>query len=189
MATIKQKQTAANKILRISKKNNNGSYKEIYVKPCIDDNNNQYMVCDYMTVKTIEQIYPIEECNQLYQYNMQFLDTIFNIDLKNHTKINVDIKELKAEKKYLKENNNGNKLIIYDFHNYGDKLTPLVNIDYLITMLTIIDNGVVYLGNKTSYIYIVNDNSVGVICPMRQAENNYLSEIFAKRDKEFKYVE
>lgn len=98
MATIKQKQTAANKILRISKKNNKGSYKDIYIKPCIDDNNNQYIVCDYMAVKLTEQIYPIEECNQLYQYNMSFLNIIFNNDFKNHTKINVDIKKLKAEK-------------------------------------------------------------------------------------------
>ena len=189
MATIKQKQTVANKILRISKKNNTGSWKDIYIKPCIDNNNNQYMVCDYMAIKTTEYIYPIEECNQLYQHNMPFLDTIFNIDLKNHKKINVNIKELKAEKKYLKENNNGNKQVIYDFHNYGDKLTPLVNIDYLIAMLTIIDNGVVCFGNKTSNIYVINDNSVGVICPIREAKNSDLAEIFAKRDKEFKYVD
>lgn len=189
MATLKQKQAAANKILRISKKNNAGSWKEIYIKPCIDDNNNQYMVCDYMAVKTTEQIYLIECCNQLYQHNMPFLDTIFDIDLTEHKKINVNIKELKAEKKYLKENNNGNKQIVYDFHNYGDKLTPLVNIDYLIAMLTIIDNGIVYYGNKTSYIYVINDNSVGIICPIREAKNSELAEIFAKRDKEFTYVD
>lgn len=188
MATLKQKQTAANKILRISKKNNIGIWNDIYIKPCIDDYNNQYMVCDYMAVKTTEQIYPIEECNQLYQHNMSFLNIIFDIDLTKHKEINVNIKELKAEKKYLKENNNGNKQIIYDFHNYGDKLTPLVNIDYLITMLTVIDNGVVYVGNKISNIYVINDNSVGVICPIRKTENNYLAKIFAKRDKEFKYV-
>ena len=70
MATLKQKQTAANKILRISKKNNTGSWKEIYIKPCIDNNNNQYIVCDYMAIKTTGQIYPIEECNQLHQHNI-----------------------------------------------------------------------------------------------------------------------
>ena len=86
MATLKQKQTAANKILRISKKNNTGSWKEIYIKPCIDNNNNQYIVCDYMAIKTTGQIYPIEECNQLHQHNMPFLDTIFNIDLKKQKK-------------------------------------------------------------------------------------------------------
>ena len=99
------------------------------------------------------------------------------------------LKEIKDEKKYLKENNNGNKQIVYDFHNYGDKLTPLVNIDYLIAMLTIIDNGIVYCGNETSYIYVINDNSVGVICPIRKAKNSDLAKIFAKRDKEFKYVD
>lgn len=189
MATIKQKQTAANKILRINKKNHTGTRKDIYIKPCIDDYNNQYMVCDYMVVKTSEQIYPIEECKQLYQYNMPVLNTIFDVDLTEYKEINVNIKELKAEKKYLKENNNGNKQIIYDFHNYDDELTPLINIDYLITMLTIIDNGVVYVGNKISNIYVINDNSVGVICPMRKVKNSDLAEIFAKRDKEFKYVD
>lgn len=187
MATIKQKQTAANKILRISKKNNNGSYKDIYIKPCIDDNNNQYMVCDYMAIKTTEEIYPIEECNQLYNHNISFLDNIFNIDLKEYKKINVDIKELKAEKKYLKENNNGSRQIIYDFHNYGDALTPLVNIDYLIAMLTIVDNGAVYISNKLGAIYIINDNSISVVMPIREAKNSNLAEIFAKRDREFKY--
>lgn len=189
MATIKQKQTAANKILRISKNNNTGIWNDIYIKPCIDDYNNQYMVCDYMAVKTAKQIYPIEECNQLYQYNISFLNAIFNVDLTKYKKINIDIKELKAEKKYLKENNNGSKQVIYDFHNYGDKLTPLVNIDYLITMLTIVNNGIVYYGNKTSHIYVVNNNSIGVICPIEKGKNSYLAEIFAKRDKEFKYVD
>lgn len=188
MVTLKQKQTAANKILRISKKNNIGSHKEIYTKPCIDDDN-QYIVCDYMAVKTTEQIYDIDECNQLYQHNISFLNAIFNVDLTKYKKINIDIKELKAEKKYLKENNNGSKQVIYDFHNYGDKLTPLVNIDYLITMLTIVNNGIVYYGNKTSHIYVVNNNSIGVICPIEKGKNSYLAEIFAKRDKEFKYVD
>lgn len=186
MATIKQKQTAANKILRISKKNNNGSCEDIYIKPCIDDNNNQYVVCDYMAIKTTEEIYPIEECNQLYDHNISFLENIFNIDLKKYKKINVDIKELKAEKKWLKENNGGSKQIIYDFHNYG-ALTPLVNIDYLTTMLTIVDNGSVYISNKLDAIYIINDNSIGVVMPIREAKNSNLAEIFAKRDKEFKY--
>lgn len=66
---------------------------------------------------------------------------------------------------------------------------PLVNIDYLIAMLTIIDNGIVYCGNKTSHIYVVNNNSIGAICPIEKGKNSYLAEIFAKRDKEFKYVE
>lgn len=65
-------------------------------------------------------------------------------------------------------------------------MTPLVNIDYLITMLTIIDDGIVYYGNKTSYIYVINDTSIGIICPIREAKNSDLAKIFAKRDKEFK---
>lgn len=36
--------------------------------------------------------------------------------------------------------------------------------------------------------YVINDNSVGIICPIREAKNSDLAKIFAKRDKEFRDV-
>ena len=45
-----------------------------------------------------------------------------------------------------------------------------------------------FYSNKTSYIYVVNSNSLSIICPIKEAKSSNLAEIFTKRDKEFKYV-
>lgn len=55
MATLKQKQTAVNKILRINKKSYS-SKAELFSSALVDDKTNQYYFCDYMGVKTSEKI-------------------------------------------------------------------------------------------------------------------------------------
>lgn len=64
----------------------------------------------------------------------------------------------------------------------------MVNIDYLITLLTIIDEADIYIPAQiTEPIVIKNDNSIGLLLQVRPSEKT--AEIFAKRDKEFKYVD
>ena len=151
MATIKQKQTAANKILRISKKSH--SYKaELFSNTLTtDDKENQYYFCDYMGVKTSEKIIDEQDLKMLDFENYNFINnsliktSCLDVDLSKYKKVKCDLKSLKAEKKWYKENKNGfnSNVFLYDFH-FCDN-SAIVNIDYLITLLTIIDEGEIYI--------------------------------------------
>lgn len=77
-------------------------------------------------------------------------------------------------------------IFLYDFH-FCDNST-IVDIDYLITLLTIIDEGDIYIPPQiTKPIVIKNDNSIGILMQCKPSDET--AEIFAKRDKEFKYVD
>lgn len=191
MATIKQKQTAANKILRISKKSHS-SKAELFSSALTDDKENQYYFCDYMGVKTNEKIF--EQDLKLLDFdNYNFINNslinsyCIDIDLSKYKEVKCDLKSLKAEKKWNKENKNSlnSNVFLYDFH-FSDN-SAIVNIDYLITLLTIIDEGKIYIPPQiTKPIIIQNDNSIGVLLQCRPSDKT--AEIFAKRDKEFTYV-
>lgn len=192
MATLKQKQTAANKILRISKKSH--SYKaELFSSALTDDKENQYYFCDYMGVKTNEKIIDEQDLKLLDFDNYNFINNsliksyCLDVDLSKYKEVKCDLKSLKAEKKWNKENKNSlnSNVFLYDFH-FSDN-SAMVNIDYLITLLTIIDEGKIYIPPQiTKPIIIKNDNSIGILLQVRPS--NKTDEIFAKRDKEFKYV-
>lgn len=188
-----EKQTAVNKILRISKKSH--SYKaELFSNALTDDKKNQYYFCDYMGVKTSEKIIDEQDLKLLDFDNYNFINNsliksyCLDVDLSKYKEVKCDLKSLKAEKKWNKENKNGfnSKVFLYDFH-FSDN-SAIVNIDYLITLLTIIDEGTIYIPPQiTKSIIIKNDNSIGVLLQCRPSDKT--AEIFAKRDKEFKYVE
>ena len=189
MATLKQKQTAANKILRISKKSHS-SKAELFSNALTDDKENQYYFCDYMGVKTSEKIF--EQDLKLLDFdNYNFINNsliksyCLDVDLSKYKEVKCDLKSLKAEKKRWKENKISSNVFLYDFY-FSDN-SAIVNIDYLITLLTIIDEGKIYIPPKnTKPIVIKNDNSIGILMQCRPSDKT--AEIFAKRDKEFKYV-
>lgn len=193
MATIKQKQTAANKILRINKKSYSRKA-ELFLNALVDDKANQYFFCDYMGVKTSEKIIDEQNLKLLDFENYNFINNsliksyCLDVDLSKYKKVKCDLKSLKAEKKWFKENKNGfnSNVFLYDFH-FCDN-SAIVNIDYLITLLTIIDEADIYIPSQiTKPIIIKNDNSIGLLLQVRPSEKT--AEIFAKRDKEFRYVE
>lgn len=192
MATTKQKQTAVNKILRISKKSHS-SKAELFSNALTDDKENQYYFCDYMGVKTNEKIIDEQDLKLLDFDNYNFINNsliksyCLDVDLSKYKEVKCDLKSLKAEKKWSKENKNKwGSNYFYDFH-FGDN-SAIVNIDYLITLLTIIDEGKIYIPPQiTKPIIIKNDDSIGILLQCRPSEKT--AEIFAKRDKEFKYVE
>lgn len=190
MATIKQKQTAANKILRINKKSYS-SKAELFSNALVDDKENQYYFCSYMGVKTSEKIIDEQDLKLLNFENYNFINNsliktyCLDVDLSKYKKIKCDLKSLKSEKKWFKNKFNTN-VCLYDFH-FSDN-SSIVNIDYLITLLTIIDEADIYIPPQiTKPIVIQNDNSIGILMPYRPSEKT--AEIFAKRDKEFKYVD
>lgn len=193
MATIKQKQTAANKILKINKKSYN-SKAELFSSALVDDKANQYYFCNYMGVKTSEKIIDEQDLKLLDFENYNFINNsliktyCLDVDLSKYKEVKCDLKSLKAEKKWYKENKNGfnSNVFLYDFH-FCDN-SAIVNIDYLITLLTIIDEADIYIPSQiTKPIIIKNDNSIGLLMQVRPSEKT--AEIFAKRDKEFGYVE
>lgn len=189
MATIKQKQTAANKILRINKKSYS-SKAELFSSALVDNEGNQYYFYNYMGVKTSEKIIDEQDLKLLNFENYNFINNsliktyCLDVDLSKYKKIKCDLKSLKSEKKWFKNKFNTN-VCLYDFH-FSDN-SSIVNIDYLITLLTIIDEADIYIPPQiTKPIVIQNDNSIGILMPYRPSERT--AEIFAKRDKEFKYV-
>lgn len=194
MATLKQKQTAANKILNINYPTYGIKKREYWTDALIDNDGNQYYFCDYMGVKTNEKIIDENEQDfnlldfENYNYINDFLNSYcLDVDLSQYKEVKCDLKSLKAEKKWYKENKNGfnSKVFLYDFH-FGDN-SAIVNIDYLITLLTIINEGNIYIPPQiTKPIIIKNNNSIGVLLQCRPSDKT--AEIFAKRDKEFKYV-
>lgn len=193
MATIKQKQTAANKILKINKKSYSNKA-ELFLSALVDDKENQYYFCDYMGVKTSEKIIDEQELKLLDFENYNFINNsliktyCLDVDLSKYKKVKCDLKSLKAEKKWYKENKNGfnSNVFLYDFH-FCDNFA-IVNIDYLITLLTIIDEGEIYIPSQIAKpIIIKNNNSIGILLQCRPSEKT--AEIFEKRDKEFKYVD
>lgn len=193
MATIKQKQSAVNKILRINYPTYGNKRREYWSDVLIDNDGNQYYFCEYTGVKTNEKIIIDEPNLKLLDFeNYNFINNFLNnywvdVDLSKYKEVNCDLKSLKVEKKWSRENKNGfnSKVFLYDFH-FGDNST-IVNIDYLITLLTIIDEGIIYIPPKvTEPIIIKNDNSIGILFQVKPS--NKTAEIFAKRDKEFKYV-
>ena len=190
MATIKQKQAAANKILRINKKSYSNK-SELFSNALIDNEGNQYYFCNYMGVKTSEKIIDEQDLKLLDFENYNFINNslirayCLDVDLSKYKKVKRDLKSLKAEKKWFKNKFNTN-VCLYDFH-FSDN-SAMVNIDYLITLLTIIDEGDIYIPPQITYpIVIKNDNSIGILLQCRPSEKT--AEIFAKRDKEFKYVD
>lgn len=193
MATIKQKQTAANKILRINKKSYS-SKSELFSNALVDDKANQYYFCDYMGVKTSEKIIDEQDLKLLDFENYNFINNsliktyCLDVDLSKYKKVKCDLKSLKAEKKWYKENKNGfnSNVFLYDFH-FCDN-SAIVNIDYLITLLTIIDEGEIYIPSQIAKpIIIKNNNSIGILLQCRPSEKT--AEIFANRDEEFRYVD
>lgn len=195
MATIKQKQAAANKILRINKKSYS-SKAELFSNALVDDDNkvNQYYFCNYMGVKTSEKIINEQDLKLLDCENYNFINNsiiktyCLDVNLSKYKKVKCDLKSLKAEKKWYKENKNGfnSNIFLYDFH-FSDNST-IVNINYLITLLTIINDADIYIPLQIiKPIIIKNDNSIGILLQCRPSEKT--SEIFAKRDKEFTYVD
>lgn len=191
MATIRQKQTAVNKILKLSKKWCN---REIFSHPMTDDSDNQYYFNCYMGVKTSEKIIDKQDLTPLDFDTSNYIDNILNnycvnVDLSKYKEVKCDLKSLKAEKKWSKENKNKwGSNYYYDFNTYDSEHCTIVNIDFLITLLTIIDEGKIYIPSTiTKPIIIQNDNSIGILCQVRPSDKT--AEIFAKRDKEFRYVE
>lgn len=193
MATLKQKQTAANKILKINKKSYS-SKAELFSSALVDDKKNQYYFCNYMGVKTSEKIIDEQNLKLLDFENYNFINNsliktcCLDVDLSKYKKVKCDLKSLKAEKKWCKENKNGlrSNIFLYDFH-FSDN-SAIVNIDYLVTLLTIIDGADIYIPPQiTNPIVIQNDNSIGIL--MQCMPSKKAAEIFAKRDKEFKYVD
>ena len=192
MTTLKQKQTAANKILRINKKSYS-SKAELFSSALVDDKENQYYFCNYMGVKTSEKIIDKQDLKLLDFENYNFINNsliktyCLDVDLSKYKKVKCDLKSLKAEKKWSKENKNKwYSSYLYDFH-FCDN-SAIVNIDYLIILLTIIEDADIYIPlHSTKPLVIKNDNSIGILFPVRL--NDKMAEIFAKRDKEFKYVD
>lgn len=74
MATIKQKQTAANKILRINYPTYGIKRKECFSEALVDNEDNQYYFCDYMGVKTSEKIIDKQELKLLDFENYNFIN-------------------------------------------------------------------------------------------------------------------
>ena len=193
MATIKQKQTAANKILKINYPTYGIKRREYFADALVDNEGNQYYFCDYMGVKTSEKIIDKQDLTPLDFDISNFIDNILNnycvnVDLSKYKKVKCDLKSLKAEKKWYKENKNGfnSNVFLYDFHLCDN--SAIVNIDYLITLLTIIDEADIYIPSQIAKpIIIKNNNSIGILLQCRPSEKT--AEIFAKRDKEFKYVD
>ena len=104
--------------------------------------------------------------------------------MSKYKKDECDLKLLKAEKKWFKNKFKAN-VCLYDFHFIDN--SAIVNIDYLITLLTIIDEADIYIPPQiTMPIVIKNDNSIGILLQCKPSDK--IAEIFAKRDKEFKYV-
>lgn len=193
MATLKQKQTAANKILRINYPTYGIKRREYFADALVDNEGNQYYFCDYMGVKTSEKIIDEQNLKLLDFENYNFINNFsiktycLDVDLSKYKKVKCDLKSLKAEKKWSKENKNKwYSSYLYDFH-FCDNST-IVNIDYLIILLTIIEDADIYIPlHTTKPLVIKNDNSIGILCPVRP--NDKIAEIFAKRDKEFRYVD
>lgn len=194
MATIKQKQTAANKILRINYPTYGIERREYFADALVDNEGNQYYFCDYMGVKTSEKIIDEQDLKLLDFENYNLINNsliksyCLDVDLLKYKKVKCDLKSLKAEKKWYKENKNGfnSNVFLYDFH-FSDN-SAIVNIDYLITLLTIIDEAYIYIPSQiTKPIVIKNDNSIGILLQCKPSEKT--AEIFAKRDKEFTYVD
>lgn len=194
MATIKQEQMAANKILKINYPTYGIKRKEYFGEALVDNEGNQYYFCDYMGVKTSEKIIDKQDLRLLDFENYNFINNsliktyCLDVDLSKYKKIKCDLKSLKAEKKWYKENKNGfnSNVFLYDFHFCDNSV--IVNIDYLITLLTIIDEADIYIPSQiTIPIVIKNDNSIGILLQCKPSEKT--AEIFAKRDKEFKYVD
>lgn len=170
MATIKQKQTAANKILRISKKSYS-SKAELFSNALVDDKENQYYFCDYMGVKTSEKIINEQDLELLDFENYNFINNsliktyCLDVDLSKYKKVKCDLKSLKAKKKWFKNKFNTN-VCLCDFH-FSDN-SAMVNIDYLITLLTIIDDADIYIPPQiTKPIVIKNNNSIGILLQCR----------------------
>lgn len=193
MATLKQKQTAANKILKINYPTYGINRREVFSNALVDNEDNQYYFCDYMGVKTSKKIIDKQDLRLLDFDNYNLINNsliksyCLDVDLSKYKKIKCDLKSLKAEKKWYKENKNGfnSNVFLYDFHFCNN--SAIVNIDYLITMLTIIDEGTIYIPPQiTKPIVIKNDNSIGILLQCKPSDK--IAEIFAKRDKEFKYV-
>ena len=191
MATIKQKQTAANKILKINYPTYGIKRREYFTDALVDNEGNQYCFCDYMGVKTSEKIIDEQDLKLLDFENYNLINNsliktyCLDVDLSKYKKIKCDLKSLKAEKKWFKNKFNTN-VCLYDFH-FSDN-SAIVNIDYLITLLTIIDEADIYIPPQiTKPIVIKNDNSIGILLQCKPTEKT--AEIFAKRDKEFKYVD
>ena len=194
MTTIKQKQTAANKILKINYPAYGIKRREWFGNALVDNEDNQYYFCDYMGVKTSKKIIDKQDLRLLDFDNYNLINNsliksyCLDVDLSKYKKIKCDLKSLKAEKKWYKENKNGfnSNVFLYDFHFCNN--SAIVNIDYLITMLTIIDEGTIYIPPQiTKPIVIKNDNSIGILLQCKPSDKT--AEIFAKRDKEFKDVD
>lgn len=191
MATIKQKQTVANKILKINYPTYGIKRREYFADALVDNEGNQYYFCDYMGVKTSEKIIDEQDLKLLDFENYNLINNsliksyCLDVDLLKYKKVKCDLKSLKAEKKWFKNKFNTN-VCLYDFH-FSDN-SAMVNIDYLITLLTIIDEGEIYIPPQITYpIVIKNNNSIGILLQCRPSEKT--AEIFAKRDKEFEYVD
>ena len=122
MATLKQKQTAANKILRINKKSYS-SKAELFSSALVDDKANQYYFCGYMCVKTSEKIIDEQNLKLLDFENYNFINNsliktyCLDVDLSKYKKVKCDLKSLKAEKKWCKENKNGLSSNIFFLEN------------------------------------------------------------------------
>lgn len=194
MATLKQKQTAANKILKVNYPTYGIKRREYWGNALVDNEGNQYYFCNYMGVKTSEKIIDEQDLKLLDFENYNLINNsliksyCLDVDLSKYKKVKCDLKSLKAEKKWYKENKKkySPNIFLYDFH-FCDNST-IVDIDYLITLLTIIDEGDIYIPPQIiKPIVIKNDNSIGILMQCKPSDET--AEIFAKRDKEFKYVD
>lgn len=74
MATIKQKQAAVNKILKINYSTYGNKRREYWADSLVDDDGNQYYFCDYIGVKTSEKIIDEQNLKLLDFENYNFIN-------------------------------------------------------------------------------------------------------------------
>lgn len=98
--------------------------------------------------------------------------------------LKAELKQDKALKNYAYGRGN-NKVYVYDFYNFNEEDSPIVDLEYLINIVEIVPDGKIYYKNTISPIYITNEIDEAVLCPLRKNvnANNYQGIVKALSNK------
>lgn len=91
------------------------------------------------------------------------------LDTPSLTELKAELKTDKANKNFAKTSNIAkyNKSL-YDFHNFNEYDSPVVDLAYLIDVIELIPDGKITYKDSVSPIYITNGTDEGLICPVRR---------------------